>query len=248
MHTKSKPALVLLHGFCENNTLWDHIIPKLSYSGQIIAPNLPGFGGEPLTLEHFTLTDIATKIHTHLVNLEVNSCICIGHSLGGYISLALKKLYPEFVIKVGLLHSSAYADTIEKKEARNKLIILLNNQSTTTFLSSFVPSLFSDTNKEALKSEIKKVIKMSDGLEAKTIQSYAKAMRDREDNIDILTKEGSFLFIAGEYDNAVPIEISRNQIDILKDKTNSYLLKKVAHMGMYESPYTVIEAFNNYIK
>lgn len=39
-----KTALVLLHGFCEDKTLWDHIIPKLKFEGEIISPNLPGFG------------------------------------------------------------------------------------------------------------------------------------------------------------------------------------------------------------
>ena len=246
-HNTIKPVIVLLHGFCENSSLWDHIIPKLEYSGQIIALNLPGFGGEPLHFENFSLADIANKIYTDLTNKGVDNCICIGHSLGGYISLALKKLHPTFVVKVGLIHSSAYADTLEKKKNRNKLINLLNNQSTTTFLSSFIPSLFCEINIEALKSEINKVIKMSDGLEIKTIQAYSKAMRDREDNSNILSNEKSLLFIAGECDNSVPIEISKKQINIIKDKSNSFLLKNVAHMGMYESPSIVIKAINQYI-
>ena len=91
--SNSKKALLLLHGFCEDNTLWDHIIPELDFNGKIIAPNLPGFGGSELHFSHFILSDIASSIYHDLSKAGIESCNCIGHSLGGYITLALKKTH-----------------------------------------------------------------------------------------------------------------------------------------------------------
>lgn len=243
----SQQTLLLIHGFCEDKTLWDPIIPQLNFKGDILAINLPGFGNTPLLSQNFSLEEIATQLHTELVKKGVKNCICIGHSLGGYITLALKKSFPDFTEKIGLLHSTAYSDTPEKVEGRNKLIEFLDKNPANKFLSTFASTLFCETNREKLSDKIKKVVHMSDGLEGSTVQAYAKAMRDRKNNIDVLTNEKAPLFIAGKCDNSVPEKISKKQIGLIKDSTNCYVLENVAHMGMYEAPNLVIKAINAFI-
>ena len=244
MHTKT--TLVLLHGFCEDKSLWDEIIPKLNFDGEIIAPNLPGFGGSSLYTPEFTLEDIATTLYNKLKGSSAEKCICIGHSLGGYITLALKHKFPNFVSSIGLLHSTSFADTEEKKYIRNKLVKFLDHNSPSSFLLTFAPSLFSESSRVRLKQEISKVISMSEGLEAATIQSYTKAMRDRKDYSSVLYNEIEPLFIAGENDNLIPKSDSKKQISMIKNQDSCYLLKNVAHMGMYESPSDIINAINKY--
>ena len=78
MSLHSDTALVLLHGFCEDNSLWDEIIPKLNFEGEIIAPDLPGFGHSTLKPTEFTLEDIATTLYEELKASAVKKCICIG--------------------------------------------------------------------------------------------------------------------------------------------------------------------------
>lgn len=247
MSPSSKPALLFLHGFCENHTLWDHIIPDISYEGAIVSPDLPGFGKEPLPFNEFSLEDIATYVYKSLRKQHITSCICIGHSLGGYITLAFKTKYPDFVKKIGLVHSTSYDDKPDKKEARNKLIEFLDKNPSRSFLSTFAHTLFCNTNKKRLRSEIEKVVRMSDGLQGKTIQAYARAMRDRKNSIRILSKEKSPLFIGGECDASVPIKMSKKQIDLIKDQSNCYIFENVAHMGMYENTNATIEAINKFV-
>lgn len=243
---KGKTALVLLHGFCEDKTLWDHIIPKLKFEGKIISPNLPGFGNTKLTSTKFNLTDIATYIYSDLTISGVAKCICIGHSLGGYITLALKNKYPDFITSIGLLHSTSLIDTQEKKNIRNKLVEFLNEHSAASFLSTFAPSLFSEVNINRLKPDIEKVINMSINIENKTIQAYAIAMRDRKEYSQLLYLENKSLFIAGKNDNAIPVEDSEYQIAHINNQENCYILENVAHMGMYESPSFIIKAINQF--
>jgi len=40
----------------------------------------------------------------------------IGHSMGGYITLAFAEKYPELLNAMGLFHSTAYADDDVKKK------------------------------------------------------------------------------------------------------------------------------------
>ena len=243
---KINTALVLLHGFCEDKTLWEYIVPELNFEGEIIAPNLPGFGNTVLKSTDFNLIDIATTIHDELMNAGIEKCMCIGHSLGGYITLALKYKFPDFTTCIGLIHSTAFSDSLEKKESRNKLIEFLDTHAAFNFLSTFASSLFAEENKQRLKPEIEKVIKMSSGLESKTIQAYTKSMRDREDYSTILFSEIQPLFIAGRSDNAIPMEDNQKQIAKIKNQDNCYLLENVAHMGIYESPSIIIEAINQF--
>lgn len=245
--SSTKPALVFLHGFCENHTLWDHIIPHISYDGPIITPDLPGFGKEPLPFTEFSLEDVTTLLYNSLKEQNITSCICIGHSLGGYITLAFKSKYPDFVTKIGLVHSTAYNDSPEKKEARDKLVEFLDKNHSSKFLSTFAHTLFCDTNKERLKDEINKVVHMSDGLQASTIQAYALAMRDRNNSIHVLSNEQSPLFIAGECDGSVPIDLSKKQISLIRDQSNCYVFENVAHMGMYENTPATIDAINSFL-
>ena len=246
--TKPDSALVLLHGFCEDSSLWESIVPHLKYNGEIITPTLPGFGKTELKNKEFSLADIAHTIQNDLTHKGIKKYICIGHSLGGYITLELKKLFPNNVTSIGLLHSTAFADNTAKKEARNKLIKFLETNSADKFLSTFAPALFCKINLNRLKAEIEKVIKMSEGLENNTIQAYAAAMRDREDNTKVLYSEKQPLFIAGSCDQSVPKKDSETQILSLKNDENCFMINNIAHMGMYESPSIIIEAINQFTK
>lgn len=243
---QKKPAMVLLHGFCEDKTLWNHIIPQLHFKGEIIALNLPGFGNTSLPSSATNLFNIAQIIKNQLELKGIRECICIGHSLGGYVALALKSKYPEFVTSIGLIHSTAFEDSTEKKNLRDKLVKFLNIHPPSTFLNTFAPSLFCESNISHLQKEIKQVINMSKNIAAKTIQQYAVAMRNRTDFTQLLFAEDAPLFIAGTCDNAIPVEYSESQIENIKNKNNCHLLKNVGHMGIYESPYLVIDAINKF--
>lgn len=244
---QDSPTLVLLHGFCEDNTLWSHLLPAINYKATISTPNLPGFGNTKPLAEGFSITDVATFLHQKLTKQGIQKVICIGHSLGGYVTLALKHQYPDFVVSIGLLHSTALPDNAEKKEVRSKLISFLQKNPAGNFLAGFAATLFCHPNDEALKPSIKKVVGMSAGVSSQTIIGYTRAMRNRPDLTTVLYQEKAPFFMAGTCDKAVPLEDSQGQIKQIADKQNCYLLENVAHMGMYEAPNTVIKAMNKYL-
>src|SRR4051812_32476186 len=113
------PAVVLIHGFCEDQSIWSDYIQKLSRDYHVIVPDLPGFGksspefGEAVTMEYY-----ARRVHEVLeIVLQAEERVTfIGHSLGGYVALAFAELYPERINGMGLFHSTAFADNEEKKQ------------------------------------------------------------------------------------------------------------------------------------
>lgn len=240
--------LVLLHGFCENSSLWQDIVPKLNFKGKIYTPNLPGFGSSPLPEPSFTIADVAKHIYNELTLAGVQKIICIGHSLGGYVALALKEKYPKFVYSLGLLHSTAKADSLEKKETRTKLIQFLENHEALQFLSGFAATLFCNPNSEQIKKSVARVAGMSEGVTGATLVAYTQAMKNRPDLTHILYNEDTPLFFAGKCDGAVAPADSQEQINAIKNNKNCYFEDQVAHMGMYECPKMVVRAINSFIE
>ena len=234
-------AVVFLHGFCESHKLWNNIVPKLSHSFRIITIDMPGFGKTPLPENTFSLTDIATQIHDMLAGIGVQHPVIIGHSLGGYITLAYAKKFTGELKGFGLFHSSAYADVPEKKESRTKLIDFIEKNGIVPFLGTFFPSLFYENRREELGPIIKQLIEEAKSIAPRVVQEYARAMRDREENIELLkTFSRPIMMIIGENDQSVPLEKSLEQSRLIQ-RPYILRLKETAHMGMYERP---IETFN----
>jgi pimeloyl-ACP methyl ester carboxylesterase len=66
--------------------------------------------------------DYADCIHALLRHENISSCIMLGHSMGGYITLAFAEKYPLLLTGLGLIHSTAFADSEEKKKNRARAL------------------------------------------------------------------------------------------------------------------------------
>lgn len=236
----TKPAentLVFLHGFCENKELWNALISKLPEKFHCVTLDLPGFGSNLEPVKDYSIEAMAEAVHEELKKLHIKKCILVGHSLGGYVSLALAEKYPKMLQGLCLFHSSALADTEEKKANRNKTIEFVEKHGVDLFMQSFVAPLFAPENREKCKKDIEKLIKVGQATPQETITGVLGAMRDRKERLHVL-KEAQFsvLFIAGKEDAAVPLEATLQQCHLPNNSTTVFL-GNTAHMGMFERPY-----------
>jgi pimeloyl-ACP methyl ester carboxylesterase len=162
------------------------------------------------------------------------ACAVIGHSMGGYITLALVESYWNHVNAFGLFHSSAFPDTEEKKETRKKGIEFIKQHGAFEFLKTSTPNLFSPISKEEIPTSISEFIDTLKSFTPAALISYYNAMMDRPDRTSILKNtKNPVLFIAGEHDNAIPINDVLKQCH-LPEKSYIHVLKKSGHMGMME--------------
>jgi pimeloyl-ACP methyl ester carboxylesterase len=228
----SGQPLVLIHGFCESGRMWDYFAEELSNDYRVICPDLTGFGNTPIAGEKITLEEVAAQLEEWMDANLIQNPIVIGHSLGGYVTLALLELMESQIRAVGLFHSTTFADDEEKKGMRNRTITFLKKHGVEKFVSSFVPPLFPENRREELAEEIQQAIEDAKRSSLNGLIAYAGAMRDRKDRLDILKDfEGPKLMIAGTEDGAVKIDSSRAQ----KDAFSHYIeLQGVGHMGMIE--------------
>lgn len=160
--------------------------------------------------------------------------VMIGHSMGGYITLAFAKKYPQYLKGFGLFHSTAYADSEEKKNTRKKGIEFILKNGAVDFLQTTTPNLFSPFTKDQRPELIDEFIRGLNNFSAPALVSYYQAMMDRQDTTDLLkTTSLPVLFIIGEHDNAIPYKDSLT-LTHLPEKSYIHILHQSGHMGMLE--------------
>lgn len=226
------PPLVLIHGFCETSEIWDSFIIPLTSRYRVIRPDLPGFGNSAPLPGRITIDQVAEVLAGWIRQSGIPPAMILGHSLGGYITLALAEQYPNLVKGFGLFHSTSFADSEEKKANRNRIIEFVQRHGVPPFVETFVPGLFHNKHHFAIPG----VKDIASGTRAETLIQYAEAMRDRPDRSEVLEKSTlPQLIIAGREDAAVPVVDSRKMAK-LGQKTTFFELAGVAHMGFLEAP------------
>jgi pimeloyl-ACP methyl ester carboxylesterase len=229
----SGDPVMLVHGFGEDGNVWDKQVEYLKGKYHLIIPDLPGSGQSEM-INDMSMEGMAEVLHTIIHEENFDKCTVIGHSMGGYITLALVESYWNHVNAFSLFHSSAFADTEEKKETRKKGIEFIKQHGAFEFLKTSTPNLFSPNSKEQIPNSINKFIDSLKGFKPQALIAYYNAMMDRPDRTSILkTTKNPVLFIAGEHDAAVPLNDMLKQCH-LPEKSYFHVLKKSGHMGMME--------------
>lgn len=229
---QGKPVM-LVHGFGEDSRIWKHQAEYLQNNFRLIVPDLPGSGKSEL-IPDLTIDEMAEVLHTIIHEENIERCAVIGHSMGGYTTLALAEKYWNHLNAFGLFHSSAFADSEEKKAARQKSISFMEENGAIEFLKTAIPNLFSEEFREQSRAVVEELIEQGHNFSTESLVSYYRAMMNRPDRSSVLSQSTvSVLFIMGKYDNAVPFEDSLKQCH-LPETSYIHILQQSAHMGMLE--------------
>jgi pimeloyl-ACP methyl ester carboxylesterase len=227
------PTVVLLHGFGENGNIWQQQVEALAGSYHVIVPDLPGSGKSNL-VEDMSIEGLAACVYQILQTEKVNLCVMIGHSMGGYITLAFAEKYPDVLTGFGLFHSTAYADTEEKKVTRQKGIQFIEKHGALEFLKTSTPNLFSPATKENNNTLLEEHLQQAAAFSKEALVAYYKAMIQRPDRTNVLQKvQVPVLFVLGEHDTAVPLKDGLEQCH-LPSVSYVQILQQSGHMGMIE--------------
>ena len=241
--------VLLIHGFCETKELWTDFEKTLSISNRVISVDLPGFGeSERLIEEGMSIEDLADSVLELLERLNISETVIVGHSLGGYVALAMIEQEPLICKGLCMFHSTAFSDTEEKKENRDKTLDFIKRQGLPSFITAFVPSLFYPENRERLVKEIQELQDTAITTSEYTVHEITLAMRNRKERIHILESIAvPVLYIIGQDDLAVPFALSEKQMNIAKN-SSQLILEKTGHMGMYEKRETTLNALQRFVK
>lgn len=237
--------IILIHGFGEDGEIWKQQAEHLSQNFKVIVPDLPGSGKSEIIAD-MSMEGMAEVIHSIIHKEGIEACPVIGHSMGGYIALALAESYYNHVSALGLFHSTAYADSEEKKEARRKGIAFIGEYGPFAFLKSAIPNLFAPQSIDERPELAAQLTDRAHNFSAPALVSYYQAMMERPQRTNVLkSNKVPFLFVMGKYDNAVPMADGLKQCH-LPEKSYIHILQNSGHMGMLEEAAQstrILEAF-----
>ena len=237
-----KKPLVLLHGFMENTTIWDEMEAHLSKDFILIKIDLPGHGKSKVYQEIHTVELMAEKVKEVIDALKLEKINLLGHSLGGYVSLAFAEKFPEILESMTLFFSTTVADDEEKKAIRRRSIAVID-ENFENFVKTSIPNLFSNNEKDILEGKIELAKNIAKSTNKEGVKAAQLGMAERPDRTEILENlDAKILIIAGKYDNALKTE---NLLKIIPEKTNikTYVLD-CGHNGHWEKPTICAEIIN----
>lgn len=234
--------LILLHGFMENLMIWEDMIPILSKDFTLVKIDLPGHGLSKIYDEIHPMELMAEEVKKVTDHLKLKNFHLLGHSMGGYTSLAFAEKFPEVLKSLTLFFSTYFADDEEKKEQRRKSFRIIK-ESYPNYVRAGIPNLFSNNEKDILEGKINLAKEIALSTKTDGVLAAVKGMIERTDKTEVIENfEGKILVIAGKHDNAVNTE---KTIKNLPDKTNikSYILD-CGHNGHWEKPAICAEIIN----
>lgn len=228
-------CIVLLHGFPLDRSIWTGIAMFFSNNYKLIIPDLPGSGKSSFVKEDLTMEDMAEFVYEILVHESVQRAIVVGHSMGGYVALAFADMYPEAVVGIAMVHSTAFADNDEKKEQRRKSIQLFKKGGKEPFIKQMIPVLFSESYKKSNKDTVKTIESSALLTNSNSLTAFYNAMIERQDKSDRLQSIQRMLWVVGEDDAIIKKEVIMQQTSS-SNVNFVYVYNNCGHMSMYEQP------------
>jgi pimeloyl-ACP methyl ester carboxylesterase len=238
-------AVVLLHGFLENKTMWDFYVSELSKKNRIITIDLLGHGETESLAYIQTMEENADMVHDVLSKLRIRKAILVGHSMGGYVALAFAELYPEKMKGLVLLNSTSKEDSPERKKNRDRAIKAVKKDYE-TFIRLSIANLFSEDNREILAKEIEQVKIHALKTPLQGIVASLEGMKIRKDREFLLhTTTYQKLLILGKKDPVLNYEENLEQI---KNTDVELVTFPDGHMSSIENQTELLAVFADFFK
>ena len=99
------PVVLLIHGITGSSQTWEDVIPFLSESHTVLAPDLLGHGDSAKPRGDYSLGAYASGIRDLMQAVGHERATVVGHSLGGGVAMQMAYQFPEMVERLVLVSS-----------------------------------------------------------------------------------------------------------------------------------------------
>lgn len=117
--------ILMIHGFGGSHRDFEKLDSLMNHSYRVIRMDLPGFGLSDYPFDYATKpirNAYAEYFDMLMSNLGIDSCIVMGNSLGGMISVELATSRPDKVKKMVLFNSAGY-EMLEVMKSANAYVL-----------------------------------------------------------------------------------------------------------------------------
>ena len=240
-------CVVLLHGYLESMIVWDEFVNLLKDKVRVVTVDLPGHGISTIVGEVHTMEFLADCVANTMKALGIERYSIVGHSMGGYVALAMLDNYKEHIETITLLHSTTSADSQEKCDRRRREIELIKAGKKNT-LARLVPHAgFAPENAKRLSDYIEDIGQLILLTEDEGVIAILGGMIERKSRGEQLRDSNiPHLFIFGRHDYYIPVEVAQEMVTA-DPQAEVLWLEHSGHMGFYEEPELTANAILNLV-
>lgn len=201
----SGPALLLVHGFPLDRTLWTYQTEALRHDYRLIVPDLRGHGQSQAPAGPYRMDQMADDLRALLRQLGIEQVVLAGLSMGGYIAFAFWRIYPHLVRALVLADTRAAADTAEARQNRYAMVEQVKIEGTKAVVEGMLPKLLSPTTLESQPKVVMHARRMMTNTPPAGVIGALQGMAQRPDSTPTLaTISVPTLIVVGEDDVITP--------------------------------------------
>lgn len=244
----SGDALVLLHGFPLNHTMWKHQIAEFARTHRVIAPDLRGHGGTSVTEGTVTMSEMAQDVRALLDHLSIAAPISLGGlSMGGYVAWEFWLQFPDLLRHLLLFDTRAIADTEAVAQGRRLMAAQVVSAGASMAADSMLPKLLSQTTKMKQPQLVDEVREMILSTDPRAIAATQRGMAVRTDMVDKLSEiKTPALVVCGEEDT---ISSPREMQGFSNKMPHAHFVQiaNAGHLAPLEQPQVVNQAIREFL-
>ena len=225
-------VVVLLHGFLETSVMWKNLASEIEFEHRVITIDLLGHGQTGCLGYIHTMEMMGEAVTAVLNHLKIKKSVLIGHSMGGYVALALAEAFPERIDGLCLMNSTPFADSPERQANRDRAIKAVKYNHI-NFIRMSIVNLFSPDNRLLFVKEIESIKLEAMKLPLQGIVAALEGMKIRKDRSEILKQmTAPKIVLLGKEDPVLEYDSLKIQLQALEIDIKSF---SGGHMSYIEN-------------
>ena len=241
-------AVMLIHGFPLDHTMWDAQVEALQSQYRVIAPDLRGFGrsgvaGPVVSMEQFA-DDLAALLGALRISEPLVLC---GLSMGGYVAFQFWRKYAARLRGLVLCDTRAASDSPEAAAGRREMAQRVLREGPAPLVDTMLPKLFAPDTREKHPEIVAALQRVMLGTNPQGIAAAAYGMAERP---DVTPQLGSItcptLVIVGQADVISPPQEMRAIAQAIP-RARLVEIAGAGHMAPLERPAEVSAALREFL-
>jgi 3-oxoadipate enol-lactonase len=240
----SGPAVVLIHGYPFNRSMWAEQVSALADSNRVVTLDLRGQGESESSPGASTMKLMAEDVQALMDELGIDRAVLGGLSMGGYVTLAFYQLFSERVEKLLLADTRAQADTDEGKATRAEQVQQVLAEGMAGIVNAMLPKLLSPETVSKRPEIVKRVRDMMIHTKPEGAAGALRGMAEREDQTERLSQiTVPTLIVVGREDPITPVADSEKMHERIAG-SELVVIDNASHVSNIEQP----EQFNRALR
>jgi pimeloyl-ACP methyl ester carboxylesterase len=230
-------AVVLLHAFPLNATMWLPQREALSPTHRALTPDLRGFGGTQLGSDEPNLDEVADDIAAMLDAKKVDRAVIGGLSMGGYVAMAFWRRHRARVRALVLADTKMTADNEEGAANRERIAReVVEAGSSKQLVEELLPKLLGETSLARRALVLGRVKALVENAPPYAVAWAQRAMAARPDSTaDLGGVDVPTLVVVGEEDTLSPVADAEAMASTIPG-AKLVTIPKAGHLTAVETP------------